>query len=78
MCAKGINLGSDSFAINLANLSVYQYFPMQKIKKLIKVMKQLKSIAAYRIKRSESVSHLPVVPGSSGNFQPQLSAQSPG
>lgn len=46
-------------------------------KKIIKVMKQLTSIAAFGANRSQSVLHLPVILGGSGNSQMQLSAQSP-
>lgn len=40
-------------------------------------MKQLTSIAAFGANRSQSVLHLPVILGGSGNSQMQLSAQSP-
>ena len=55
-----------------------QCFPRQKKEKKIslKVMKQLKSIAAFGVHRSQSVLNRPVIPGSSGNSQMQLSAQS--
>lgn len=38
-------------------------------------MKQIKSTAAFTVTRSQSVSHLPVTLGSSGNSQKKLSAQ---